>query len=53
MIPALFGSASINRVMIDNKAFSYEKRKFKGKQYAFVTLKPGNTYHIVAEYKAD
>ncbi|HEX2395433.1 MAG TPA: hypothetical protein VHI78_08805 [Bacteroidales bacterium] len=50
MIPARFEAAGINRLRINNKSFPFEIRLFKGKEHAFVTVKPGHSYNVEADY---
>jgi hypothetical protein len=51
MIPAGFGSLKISRILLNHEACPYEIRRFKGKEYGFVTVRPGQSYSIHVDYK--
>jgi hypothetical protein len=50
MVPFLCSSNRLSSITIDQKEYSFKKRMFKGKQYGFMTVKPGNNYQVVAHY---
>ena len=50
MIPNLFNGNKIDEITIDGKKQDYLVRRVKGFDYAFLTIKPGVSYNIVANY---
>jgi hypothetical protein len=50
MIPAEFNSMKIERVLINRETYPYEARMFKGKNYAYVTVKAGKNYCVSVNY---
>ena len=50
MVPAGFGGLKVNRILINQQVYPYKVRRFKGKDYGFVTLTPGQNYVIHVDY---
>jgi hypothetical protein len=51
LIPAVFNGARINHVTIDGEEQNFAIRSMKGNDYAWLTVKPGAGYRVVAGYQ--
>jgi hypothetical protein len=51
MVPLLYGSSRLKSITIDRKEYSFREKMFKGRQYGFITVKPGKNYTVTARYE--
>lgn len=51
LIPAVFDGTRINKVSINGEEHTFAIRSMKGNDYAWITVKPGVNYRIVADYQ--
>ncbi len=50
MVPAEFNNKSITGIKNNGEIQTYELRKLKGKNYAFISVEPGRNYNITVSY---
>ena len=50
MISLLQNGKKVSRITVDGKAISFIKRSVKGYKYAYVTVRPGKDYTVMAKY---
>jgi hypothetical protein len=50
MVPSVFNNLKLHRILINRQAYPYEIRSFKGREYGFVTVRPGQNYMFQADY---
>jgi hypothetical protein len=50
LIPVRFNSMKVTRIILNRNDCQYEERKFKGNEYAFISVTAGRSYSINVNY---
>jgi hypothetical protein len=51
MVPYLNNGKKILKITVNGVPVSYSVKPIKGRDYAFLTIRPGSTYNLVISYK--